>query len=182
MEAKTLEAEFNKRFFDIPFGNSAFQNIKFVMEAQYTPGRGYRAIGLRLADRIQALKETEFRLRKDAVDIEELEYTIANSSNAFEVRRAKIDLEQKLSTTEYTKKLINDAAVECKVMWDQVQKFPEYTREQFESEELEHFKISLQRQTEGVSGALDSLDIITHNAGEFGKTIEHCKKKLLLDE
>ena len=86
-----ISKEFELRFFDIPFGNSAFQNKKFIMEAQYTPARGYRAIGLRLADRIQALKEYEFSLRLEEVDIEELEEKLAEIHFKLEETEKKIN-------------------------------------------------------------------------------------------
>jgi len=181
MDITTTEilSEFDRRFFAIPFGNSDFQNRKFVMEAQYTPERAYRAIGLRLADRLQALNEARFNLQRREVDIEELQEKLAGELPKFERRRLEIDLAEKQSNANYTAKMVNDALVEVDTLWGEIQKFPEFTREQFESAEQQHFEIRLKRQVQGLTGAADSLDLITTNNGEFAKMLEFTKTKLI---
>ena len=181
MDITTTEilSEFDRRFFAIPFGNSDFQNRKFVMEAQYTPERAYRAIGLRLADRLQALNEARFNLQRREVDIEELQEKLAGELPKFERRRLEIDLAEKQSNANYTAKMVNDALVEVDTLWTEAQKFPEFTREQFESAEQQHFEIRLKRQVQGLTGAADSLDLITAHNGEFAKMLEFTKIKLI---
>ena len=175
-----IVSEFDRRFFAIPFGNSDFQNRKFVMEAQYTPERAYRALGLRLADRLQALNEARFNLQRREVDIEELQEKLAGRIlNKFERRRLEIDLAEKQSNANYTAKMVNDALVEVDTLWTEAQKFPEFTREQFESAEQQHFEIRLKRQVHGLTGAADSLDLITAHNGEFSKMLELTKTKLI---
>jgi len=177
----TIFPELRRRFFDIPFGNSAFQNIKFVMEAQYTPERGYRAIGLRLHDRINALNEARFNLRRREVDIAELQDRI-KSEDGYSQQRAQIDLEEKEVQLPYLMKLVNDAIIEVATLWAEVQKFPEFTREQFEAAEQGHFEVRLKRQVQGLTGAADSLDLITAHNTEFSKMLEHTKQRLLEDK
>jgi len=174
-----IVSEFDRRFFAIPFGNSDFQNRKFVMEAQYTPERAYRALGLRLADRLQALNEARFSLQRREVDIEELQEKLAGDLPKFERRRLEIDLAEKQSNANYTAKMVNDALVEVDTLWTEAQKFPEFTREQFESAEQQHFEIRLKRQVHGLTGAADSLDLITAHNGEFAKMLEFTKTKLI---
>jgi len=176
-------SEFDRRFFAIPFGNSDFQNRKFVMEAQYTPERAYRALGLRLADRLNALNEARFNLQRREVDIEELQEKLAgNWVDKFTRRRLEIDLAEKQSTANYITKMVNDALAEVATLWGEIQKFPEFTREQFEAAEQQHFEIRLKRQVQGVTGAIDSLDLITKNTGEFSRMLEHTKTVLLEDK
>ncbi len=155
--------EMEESFYDIPFGNSAFQNEQFVINGGITPQRAYRSVGLRAQNRIQALKESYYSLRKEDVDIMELEEEIkSDDTNKFEKMRKEIDLEQKLENRKYTKKLINDAMEELKTLYGAFKQLPKYDRKQFEDGEREYFKKSLTRQTLGVSGALESLD----NMGE----------------
>ena len=174
-----IVSEFDRRFFAIPFGNSDFQNRKFVMEAQYTPERAYHALGHRLADRLQALNEARFSLQRREVDIEELQEKLAGDLPKFERRRLEIDLAEKQSNANYTAKMVNDALVEVDTLWTEAQKFPEFTREQFESAEQQHFEIRLKRQVHGLTGAADSLDLITAHNGEFAKMLEFTKTKLI---
>ena len=183
VKAEEIMSEFDRRFFNIPFGNSAYQNIKFVMEAQYTPERAYRALGLRLADRLNALNEARFNLQRREVDIEELQEKLAGEiPDKFTRRRLEIDLAEKQSTANYTTKMVSDALAEVATLWGEIQKFPEFTREQFEAAEQQHFEIRLKRQVQGVTGAIDSLDLITKNNGEFSKMLEHTKTVLLEDK
>ena len=49
--------EIEDAFFDIPFENSDFQTRAFVVASQQTPARAYRAIGLQMFSKIQAVKE-----------------------------------------------------------------------------------------------------------------------------
>ncbi|MFA5428885.1 MAG: hypothetical protein WC279_11845 [Sulfurimonas sp.] len=175
-------SEFDRRFFAIPFGNSDFQNRKFVMEAQYTPERAYRALGLRLADRLNALNEARFNLQRREVDIEELQEKLAGELPKFDRRRLEIDLAEKQSTANYITKMVNDALAEVATLWGEIQKFPEFTREQFEAAEQQHFEIRLKRQVQGVTGAIDSLDLITKNNGEFSKMLEHVKTQMIVEK
>ena len=182
--SRDIIEEIEERFFDIPFGNSDFQNNRFIKDAQYTPCRGYRALGLKIMSRIKSLNEARFSLKKLGIDVEELEHKISKeknwlTGNRFQLRRYEIDLEEKQSSLNYTEKLVNDAIHECKMLWKEIIKFPKFTREQFEAEEMEHFKIRLQRQVEGCEGAVDSLDLITVNDGEFDRMLESVKQNLL---
>ena len=50
--------EVQDAFFDIPFENSAFQTENFVIANQITPERAYRAIGLRMNNKLIAVQES----------------------------------------------------------------------------------------------------------------------------
>lgn len=147
-----------RRMWEIPLGNSAFQNKNFVMGSQYTPCRSYRGALLRLSDRIRALNEARFSLETEKIDLEELDYKINHSkTDQFERRRLEVEKRKKLSQVKYTEKLIYDALYEVTTLYNEIKEYPEYTREEFEAEERIHFEIRLQRQIEGKAGAVDSL-------------------------
>ena len=154
-----IVSECEDAFADIPFGNSKFQIENFVINSQYTPERAYRAIGLAVSSRIRALKEAYFNLKKEEIDIDELEWKIVQKSTSeWDKRRFTIEIEEKNENKEYTKKLINDALHELSAHYEVFKKMPRYTREQFEDGERKHFEIRLSREAQGIIGAVDSLD------------------------
>lgn len=152
--------EVERLSFDIPFENSRFQTLAFVVAAQQTPGRAYRAILLRMDDRIRAVKHFMFSKRRAEVDRDEkLAKIQSEDTSEFDRRRLQIDLEELSSGEVASKKLLNDALVELGVLYEELKKLPEYSRASFEAEEETHFKLKLTRQvnTRG-NGALESLE------------------------
>ena len=151
-------SEIEQAFFDIPFENSKFQTENFVLNAQLTPERAYRALGLRMHNRLRALREAQFSLMREAVDIDELQEKIDNPyTSVWDRRRAKIDIQQKLANRPFTDKLVNDAIAELNVLYAHFKALPRYTREEFEAGERQHFELRLTRQMRGVTGAAESL-------------------------
>lgn len=133
--------------FDIPFGNSDFQNQAFVIAAQITPARAYRAALLGMFSRIRAIKEYKFDQRKLEIDIDEKRFKLTNVElDQFERRRIELDLEQIEDERSNGRKLLNDALRELNCLYAEFVKLPRYTREQFEAEEAAHYKESMVRQ------------------------------------
>ena len=153
----TVIQELEEAFFDIPFENSQFQTEHFVINAQLTPERAYRAIGLRMHNRLRALREAQFSRMREDVDIDELRYKAKNTANKFDARRYEIDILEKLANRAFTDKLINDALTELNVLYHHFKQLPRFTREQFEAAESTYFKESLTRQVNGCVGAAESL-------------------------
>lgn len=150
--------EIDAAFYDIPFENSEFQNKNFVIASQVTPERAYRAIGLRLSSKIRALKEAQFSIELENIDIAELEEKIADpNTNKWDRKRFQIEIDKKLSNRPFTKKLVNDAIAEVNTLYAQFKTYPTYTREQFEAGEQVHFETKLVRQIQGIVGAHESL-------------------------
>jgi len=169
---KVLE-ELDVSFYDIPFGNSDYQNKAFVMAAEMTPARAYRHIGLRMFNRIAAIKELKYSRRLEDVDIEEKEIDIANpTTSPFDVKRKKIELEQILDNRIRTDKLLNDAIKELDCLYSEFIKFPKYTRLQFEQEEEAHFTLKLENKD-------NSMLAITH-VKNFDKLLLDTKTYLQL--
>lgn len=154
--------EINEAFFDIPFENSQFQTEHFVINAQLTPERAYRAIGLRMHNRLRALREAQFNRMREDVDIDELRAKLKLSeTNVFDRRRYEIDIQEKLANRAFTDKLINDAIAELNVLYHHFKRLPRFTRQQFEAGEHKYFAESLTRQTKGIVGAAESLANMT---------------------
>jgi|SRR3990167_904724 len=150
--------EIEEAFFDIPFENSQFQTEHFVINAALTPQRAYRAIGLRMNNRLRALREAQFSRMREDIDMEELRAKADDQTvSKYDRRRAEIDILQKLSNRAFTEKLINDALAELNVLYAHFKRLPRFTREEFEVAEQTYFRESLTRQVSGVVGANESL-------------------------
>lgn len=140
-------SELDTAFFDIPFENSDFQNRAFVVAAQQTPARAYRAIGLRMHAKIRAVKEYKFQQERNQIDIEEKEAKIADENTSeFDRRRLRLDIMQIQDGQAWGEKLLNDALRELDCLYAEFKKLPRYTRETFELEERKHFQERMHRQ------------------------------------
>lgn len=157
--------DLNEKYMEIPFGNSEFQNTNFVVNGELTPERAYRHTGLKLFDRIRALKHAKYSLQKEDVDMEELEYNISQLEKTeeitptenFELRRLKIDLNEKTDNRKEIKKSVNDAIEEVNTLYKIYQSLPKFTRVEFEAGERRHYELSLLQQHFGIIGADKSL-------------------------
>lgn len=165
--------ELEAAFFDIPFENSDFQNRSFVVAAQLTPARAYRAIGLRMFAKIRAVKEALYGKQLQDIDIEENEYRMADVGLCcFEKRRLLIESEKLRESRKWTEKLLNDALRELDCLYGEFKKYPRYTREQFEREEELHFTARLHQQIATGGGAAESLANMNNNTKELGMMLE----------
>ena len=175
--------EIETAFYNIPFGNSDFQNAVFVLAAQQTPARAYRALGLRLHEKLNAINELKYARQLEEIDIEEKEQVISSFlSSSFDKRRARVEIDKILSTRNYTDKLLNDAIHDLDFMYAQFQKYPRYTREQFEDEERLHYETILQLQlTTDLNpvGAKQSLAYLAHSDTIFPKLLNEANNALL---
>lgn len=144
-------------FFDIPFENSDFQNRAFVVAAQQTPARAYRAIGLRMFAKIRAVKEYLFQQERNKIDIEEKESKIESPDlSTFDKRRLELDILQLKEGDAWGKKLLNDALRELDCLHSEFKKLPTFSRDQFEAEERKHFAARMHRQMTA-PGPMESL-------------------------
>lgn len=156
--------EVQDSFYDIPFENSKFQTEAFVIAAQVTPERAYRAIGLQMHSKIQAIREAKYNMAKEDIDIEELRDKITrDETTPYDKRRFQLEIDFKLSARDFSAKMLNDALTELNLLYTHFKKFPKYTREQFEQGEKQHFGIKLTKQLHnaaqapGAVGALESI-------------------------
>lgn len=163
--------ELEGAFFDIPFENSDFQNQAFVVAAQQTPGRAYRAIGLRMFAKIRAVKEYQFQQEQNQIDIDENEAKIADQDTSeFDRRRLRLNNAKIIDGKTWGEKLLNDALRELNCLYAEFKKLPKYTRAQFEEEEFSHFERKLNRQMSH-NGAQESLANMKADLPEWDKRI-----------
>lgn len=175
--------ELEEAFFDIPFENSDFQNRAFVVAAQQTPARAYRAIGLRMHAKIRAVKEYQYARAKLAIDIEEREAKIADErTDPFERRRMELENAKARDEAGWGEKLLNDALRELDCLYAEFNKLPRYNREQFEAEEEKHFLGKLNRQLLPGGGARESLDNMRIDLKEWDSRVELSAKDIALLE
>lgn len=167
--------EIEDAFWDIPFENSNFQTEAFVLAAQITPERAYRALGLRMHTKLNALKEAHFNRRLEEIQIQELREKIDDvSTSKWDKMRHEIEIQKILSGRRWSDKLINDALTELNCLYQHFLKLPRYTRDEFESGEQQHFKERLTRGAQGVQGHLESMvnmDSDLENLITFEKTL-----------
>lgn len=170
--------EIEEAFFDIPFENSQFQTEHFIINAALTPERAYRSIGLRMNNRLRALREAQFGRMKEEIDIKELQYKIETdqSEMPFDRQRWEIEIQQKLSNRAFTDKLINDALAELNVLYYHFKKLPRFSRKEFESAEHKYFMENLTRQVNGVVGAAESLTNMTQATA----ALSHCSSSKVI--
>lgn len=150
--------EIEAAFYDIPFENSTFQTEAFVIAAQQTPARAYRAIGLRMMTKIQAVRAHEIKKARNQIDLDEKEAKLADSEiSEFDKRRLRLDIMELQADSAYGDKLLNDALRELDVLYAWFKRLPRYTREQFEAEEFTHFSARMERQLK-CPGPLESIE------------------------
>lgn len=150
-------AELEEAFFNIPFENSDYQNKTFVLAAQQTPGRMYRAIGLRMFAKLRAVQECLLNREKAKIDIEEMEYKISlPETNEFDRRRLRVEIMRIRNNENWENKLLHDALHELDCLYAEFKALPSYTREEFEAEEAKHFRLKLERSA-SASGPMEAL-------------------------
>lgn len=181
-EVGNVLAELDEAYFDIPFENSDYQNRAFVMAAQQTPARAFRAIGLRMFAKIRAVKEYKLQQERHKIDIEEKQAKIADeSTNDFDRRRLRLDILQIEEGAAWGEKLLNDALRELNCLYAEFKKLPKYTRAQFEAEEKVHFDHKLKRQI-NAPGPHESLANMNHDLPDWDNRIAVAMQLLELKE
>jgi hypothetical protein len=156
--AHDVVREIEDAFYHIPFENSAFQTENFVIAAQITPERAYRAIGLRMHKKLIAVQEAMIQEQVNDIDEEEIRAKIESPDyNNFEKRKFELDLKMRQISRRYNGKLFNDALQELNVLYKHFKALPKYSREEFEAGEKRHFLEDLNRQALGLAGPKMSL-------------------------
>lgn len=150
--------EIQEAFFEIPFGNTGFQTDAFVVAAQITPARAYRAVGLEISSKIQAVLEYKYKEAKENIDIEELESKISDpETSEFDRRRHRVDIQYKIECRKFSAKLLRDALAELNILYGHFKALPKLTNEEFEMKEPEYFVEKLQRESRGITGPNEAL-------------------------
>lgn len=158
LNSMNVLAEIEQAYWDIPFENSAFQTTSFVIASQVTPERAYRAIGLQMLSKMQALHEAKYQREISKIECEELQEQIDDLyANKFDRAKAEAKLRHIAASSVFADKLLNDLLSDLNLLYSEFQKFPKYTREQFEAAEHIHFEQRLVRQIKGCTGAAEGI-------------------------
>lgn len=155
-ELKALEQIWYSKFKEVPFGNSLYQEINFVIGSSLTPGRAYRQIGLKIQELLVNLQEAWYKCRLGQLQIEKMKKKIGQTDDEIDRKIIALKIEKKSSENLIHKKLLRDAIVSLQFMYSVLDIFPEYSGEKFEAEEAAHFQISLDRQLNNVVGAIEA--------------------------
>lgn len=177
-----LFAKIEDQFFDIPFGNSEFQINNFVIADQITPGRAYRTIGLNIIDKMNNLRDAEYRLKKQKLKIKIKEMKRNEQVYDFEQELFDLKMNKLKQALPGLLKLVHDAQVEFAVYYQALKQMPEYTRESFEAEEQTHYLLNLQRQMQNPTGPEEALHTMTADTALLAKlreTPEFLKKTMI---
>lgn len=150
--------EIHNAFWDIPFENSAFQTENFVLAAQITPERAYRAIGLNMIKKLTVVQEVLINREKGKIeDLQMQEKLNSPDLDKYEKRLIELELQKRQINKPFSDKLLNDALVELNLLYTHFKSLPKYTRAEFEAGEQRHFLENLNRQALGLAGAKTSL-------------------------
>lgn len=188
--------EIKDKMWDIPLGQSLYQNKKFIMAQFKTNGRLLRQAALELHGKINAIQDQLITIERLKINIEELKAKLDPDShyyekNEFQRRRLELDLKSELSNTYMQDKLLNDVKKEFEYIYSVFKKLPKMTREEFEKEEEDYYLFHLEKQIKGISGAHESLYqmgmAMDANSGEFikldkkehGMAIDRLEQELL---
>lgn len=127
----------------VPFGNSDYQNRQAIINAEMTPMRAYRHAALRITNRLNALMESHYYLRRTSVELKQLNNKIKEDMDTLDRELIQIEIEQKRAGLPYTRKLISDAIAEIESLYPIIESVGEVTREAFELEEHQHFTMKI---------------------------------------
>jgi hypothetical protein len=130
----------------VPFGNSVFQIKQFIAN-QETPERSRRHVLLQLDQKQKAMNECKFRRQRREVDILEIDEKL-KTATTFEKMRLLIDKEEAEYYLDAEIKLIEDCVIEIKAYEKILETLPEFTREEFETGELNYWRTRLIKSAE----------------------------------
>lgn len=153
--------DLHSRFEQIPLGNSDFQEEHFVIADALTPTRAYRQICLQLQANLNALREAYYEQKRTEIKIAQLRSDPA--VNEFDKQLQQIDIEElrwKLKDLRLRVKNFNHSV---QLLTGHLERFPRFTRKQFEAGEQEYYELHLGNQLAGVVGA--KKDLLNINQG-----------------
>lgn len=154
----SILTEIDSAFYDIPFGNSAFQTRAFVIAAAITPERAYKTIGLQLSSLLSNIKNNLIGKQIAEIKLEQKKEKLNDPKlDKFDKQILELEILMEQSSLSTVAKLSNDSLNEFNVLYSEFKKLPKFTREQFESAELNYFTQSLSRQANQLDGAALSI-------------------------
>jgi hypothetical protein len=174
--------QLEKDFYDIPFGNTAFQTKAFVLAASITPERMYRTVGLQLISVLNNVRESIYKKQMFEIEREEkLEQLNSGTLDKWEQKKLELTIKRGDDSQQFSDKILNDTLNELNLLYSEYVKLPKFTREQFEAAESNYFEQSLERQSRGIDGAIGSLIHMREDIPAIDKYLTDIKKVEKLD-
>jgi hypothetical protein len=137
----------------VPFGNSIFQNTQIIKNKEITRGRKIRALVLNLTSKIKILDELKISLerhslkkRQKEIEKQDIIYPDMSERDSIEARLLELDIEKMNLDLSSISKQLNDTIVEVESIYAELKKLGSISREEFEKEEQEHFKLSIMKK------------------------------------
>jgi hypothetical protein len=150
--------EVETAFYDIPFGNSAFQTKAFVIAASITPERAYRTIGLQLTSLLRSIRNNLIGKQIAQIKLEQKKEKLNDPTlDKFDKQILELEILSQSAENIGVNKSANDALNEFNVLYTEFKKLPKFTREQFEYAEMNYYTQSLTRQANQMDGAQQSI-------------------------
>ena len=130
---------------EVPFGNSDFQNKKVVVDWMQTPERAYRHAALRIQNRLAALWECETNLKKKDIErrrnlrkIERLEKDKPEDYD-LDIELLEVEMRTEDAWVATTKKMVADAIIEVNSLLPIINSIWKLSKDDFEKWEALHF-------------------------------------------
>lgn len=136
MKIENIQAKVLEIVESVPFGNSDTQNRVAIINREGTPCRALRHAALRIMNRLEAMRECQYSIRRREIEIKILERDLTGETDELKRELIALDIEKKRSGDAYTQKLFKDAMREVESLWPVLQAMGTITREQFEVEEI----------------------------------------------
>jgi len=132
----------------IPFENSDFQNLAFVVSNQQTPERMLRAAIMKQSSILSALTENNAKYKRDQIKLRKLKSRLeAADLDPEEKELIEIDLEEMQLNSLMTEKLVKDATHSYHFLQGIIDSLPKIeSRQAFELAEPNHFDLRFNRQ------------------------------------
>lgn len=179
---------------EVPFGNSDWQNRHTIVNEELTPYRAYRHSALRIINRFNALREAYYSLKEKEIESQEQRDILSRPwwkkgaiRSDYERRRVLLKIEKAEGEMPWTRKLISDAINEITCLLPVVTAIGPLPRDEFESQEHEHFEKKLNKTLPKIGS--DLYTALTANApnnelfeAEFVESLHVCATKLLSEK
>lgn len=143
---------------EVPWGNSDWQNKNVIVNGEMTPERAYRHSSLRIMNRLQALNECYYALRKDNIMLKKFERQLLTEEDELERELIQLEIDKIKSGRPYTQKLVRDAINEIDSLAPIIQSMGKLSKEQFESAEDGYFKLKYENMLKGRTDVILGLE------------------------
>jgi hypothetical protein len=149
MNLNKIKEDVMEQSLEIPFGNSIFQSTEILLNKEITNGRKLRALLLNLNSKIRTLEELSISIEIYEVEKEKKEIDIERYKNTgyimdtLEAKKIELEIQKDNINKEYLKKQVQDTAIEIQAMYKALKQLDRMTRQEFEEEEQQHFKLSI---------------------------------------